>query len=331
MSVMDVIKQKAKKLNAVIVLPEGEDERTLKAASVLASDDICAPVILGNEKEIRGSLESFGSDHSGIQIIDPLSDDKRELYINEYFSIRKHKGMTLDQAAEVMKKPLFYGAMMVRKGRADGSVAGAMNATGNVLRAALQIIGLAEGIDVVSSSFLMILPEFQGEKEKLFIFADCAVMPDPDAGQLASIAISSAETMRKLGGLEPRVAMLSFSTKGSAKHDRVDKVLDALAIVKEKVPNLEIDGELQLDAAIIQKIGEKKAPGSSVAGNANVLIFPDLDSGNIGYKLVQRLAGAEAIGPVIQGLAKPANDLSRGCSVSDIVNVSAIASVLAKG
>lgn len=331
MSVIDVIKQKAKQFKAVIVLPEGEDERILKAASILASESVCAPIILGNEKEIKDSLKSFGSNSDGIQIIDPLLDDNRESYINEYFSIRKHKGITLDEAAEQMKNPLFYGAMMVRKGRADGSVAGAMNATGNVLRVAMQIIGLADGIDVVSSSFLMILPEFQGEKEKLFVFADCAVMPDPDAGQLASIAISSAETMKKLGGQEPRVAMLSFSTKGSAKHDRVEKVLNALAIVKEKAPDLEIDGELQLDAAIIQKIGEKKAPGSSVAGNANVLIFPDLDSGNIGYKLVQRLAGAEAIGPIIQGLAKPANDLSRGCSVSDIVNVSTIASVLAKG
>ncbi len=331
MRIIDEIQGKARKLKAKIVLPEGTEERTVQAAGKLAANDISFPILLGNEAEIKKLCDKFKIDTGKIGIVQPDKDSDYESYINEYCEMRKAKGMTLDQARQAFKSTLFYGAMMVRHGRADGSVAGALSATGDVLRAAIHCIGLAKGIDVVSSSFLMVIPEFRGEKEKLFVFADCAVIPDPTIEQLASITISSAETMRKLGGQEPKVAMLSFSTKGSAKHEKVDKVLAAMELVKQKAPNLAIDGELQLDAAIIPDIGKRKAPGSAIAGNANVLIFPDLGSGNIGYKLTQRLAGAEAIGPIIQGLAKPANDLSRGCSVDDIVNVAAIASVLAKG
>ena len=331
MNIVTGIQEKARKLKGRIVLPEGHEERNIQAAKKLISEGICTPVLLGKIDDIKKSCLSLKINTEKLEMIEPLQDGQVEFYADDYYRLRKEKGMTPDEARKTMQNTLYFGAMMVRHGRVDGSVAGALNTTGDVLRAAIQIIGLAKGIDVVSSSFLMVMPEFQGERNKLFVFADCAVLPDPTAEQLASIAISSAETMRKLGGQEPRVAMLSFSTKGSAKHDRIDKVLKALSIVKQKAPDLMVDGELQLDAAVISSIAKRKAPDSQVAGQANVLVFPDLDSGNIGYKLTQRFGGAEAIGPVIQGLAKPANDLSRGCSVDDIVNVAAIASVLAKG
>jgi phosphate acetyltransferase len=331
MNIVTSIQDKARKLKGRIVLPEGAEERTVQAARKLMSEGICTPVLLGDEGEIQGVCRAHKINFERLEIVNPVKDSMFDFYADDYYRLRQEKGMSAEEAKKIMKNTLYFGAMMVRHGRADGSVAGALSTTGDVLRAAIQIIGLTKGIDIVSSCFLMVLPEYQGERNKLFIFADCAVLPDPNSEQLASVAISSAETMRKLGGQEPRVAMLSFSTKGSAKHERIDKVLKALEIIKRKAPDLQVDGELQLDAAVAPSVAKRKAPDSKVAGIANVLIFPDLDSGNIGYKLTQRFANAEAIGPVIQGLAKPANDLSRGCSVDDIVNVAAIASVLAKG
>jgi phosphate acetyltransferase len=329
MNIISKIREKAKKRKKRVVLPEGTDERMIKAAKIILDEKIADVTLLGSPDEIRKLAVANGLSLNQVEVIEPVISLDFEDYSNEYFVLREKKGMTIDRAREFMKNPLFYGAMMVRKGMVDGSVAGSINTTGDVLRAALHIIGLAPGIKAVSSSFLMILPEFLGQKEKVFVFADCAVIPDPNPNQLVSIAISSAKTMQDLVGEEPKVAMLSFSTKGSAKHELVDKVTKATDLLRDFAPDLKVDGELQLDAAIIPDVAKKKSPESPVAGQANVLIFPDLDAGNIGYKLVQRMAKAEAIGPIIQGLAKPSNDLSRGCSVDDIVNVVAIAMCLA--
>ncbi|MFC1724638.1 phosphate acetyltransferase [candidate division KSB1 bacterium] len=323
---MDLVKkiiEKAKSLNKKVVFPEGYESRTIEAASRLASENIVEPILLGNKENISKSAETAGIDLNKVFIIDPRKYNRINDFADEFYEIRKHKGITREQALETVKDPLYFGGMMLRNGLCHGSVAGAENATGNVLRAAIQTVGLAEGISVVSSFFIMILPD-----GRLFSFADCAVVPDPDPEQLASIAISTAKNHKKLVGEEPIVAMLSFSTKGSAQHENVDKVLEALKMVKDKAPDLIIDGELQLDAAIMPAVGNKKAPGSPAAGKANVLIFPELNSANIGYKLTERLGNAEAIGPVIQGLAKPAFDLSRGCKVDDIVNVASIAAIM---
>ena len=323
MELITRIRNEAKKALKPIVLPEGLEDRVIRAARILASDKIVQPILLGDEKKIRQKSEELKIDLSDISIFNPVSHPDLKKFANKYFGLRKHKGVSPEAAKEAILNPLFFGAMMVRENIATGAVAGSINTTGDVLKAAIQIVGLMQNIKVVSSSFLMVL-----KNGEILTFADCAVIPDPDPEQLASIAISSAKTHQKLVGTEPSVAMLSFSTKGSAKHPLADKVVEALQIVKKIEPSLNIDGELQFDAAYIPEIGNRKAPGSPVAGKANVFIFPDLNAANIGYKLVQRLAGAEAVGPVIQGLAKPYNDLSRGCSVDDIVNVAAICSIL---
>ncbi len=322
LELLDKIKLKAADLKKTIILPESHDERVLKAAEILKKNKTVSVITLGNDEVIRKDAEKLNVDLQGIRIIDPMNSDKLSDFTNIFFNLRKHKGITIKQARETVVKDLFFSAMMVKEGMADGSVAGSIASTGDILRAGIQCVGMPDGISIVSSFFLMLFPD------KVFSFADCAVVPDPDANQLADIAISTADNHRKLTGEEPYVAMLSFSTKGSAQHELIDKVIDATKFVKEKRPDLNVDGELQFDTAIMESIGLKKAPGSSVAGKANVLIFPDLNSGNIGYKIAQRLAGAEAIGPLVQGLKKPCFDLSRGCSVDDIVNTASLAAVM---
>ncbi len=321
-NLLDEIKTKAKNLKRHIVLPDATDERAIRAARTCVDEGLATISLIGDENEITSKAKQLDVKLDKVRIVDPAKSEKLSDFTHLYFNLRKAKGIQFEEAEKTMKRPLFFGAMMVKEGMADGSVAGSLSTTGDVLRAGIQIIGVADGINIVSSFFLMIFPY------TTYTFADCAVVPDPDADQLADIAIASAENHTKLTGQEARVAMLSFSTKGSAQHPDVEKVQKATAIVRKKKPNLNVDGELQLDAAIVPSVGQRKAPGSSVAGSANVLVFPDLNSGNIGYKLAQRMAGAEAIGPVVQGLKKPAFDLSRGCSVSDIVNVVAINAVV---
>jgi len=318
---IDEIQSKAKQNKKHIVLPDALDERAIQAARIILDEQIANISLVGSEEAIRAKAQQLGVGLEKIHIVDHKKSEKLSDFAHVFFNLRKAKGMLFEQAQETMKLPLFFGAMMVREGMADGSVAGSISTTGDVIRAGIQIVGMPAGIAVVSSFFLMVFPH------TVYSFADCGVVPDPTAEQLADIAISTAENHRKLTGEEPRVAMLSFSTKGSASHPSVEKVQKATSIVKQKQPNLIIDGELQLDAAIVPSVSAKKAPGSPVAGTANVLVFPDLNAGNIGYKLTQRLAGAEAFGPIIQGLKKPCYDLSRGCSVSDIVTMVAINSV----
>lgn len=315
---LNQIKEKAKARNKTIILPESHDERVLKAAEILTKEKICKVITLGNSERVNEDAKKLNVDLTGVEIIDHLKHPKFDEFANIYYELRKKKGMTPEQAKEILKRDLFFAAMMLREGLVDGSVAGSFASTADVMKAGIQIVGMPAGISIVSSFFLMLF------KDKTYSFADCAVVPNPDANQLADIAISTADNHKKLTGEEPLIAMLSFSTKGSAVHELADKVIAATQNVKQKRPDLQVDGELQFDAAIIESIGKKKAPGSTVAGKANVLVFPDLNAGNIGYKIAQRLGGAEAVGPMVQGLKKPFFDLSRGCSVDDIVNTASI-------
>ena len=330
MSVLDSIKEKAKADVKHILLPEGSEERTVQAARIITDEKIAKVTLLGDEEEIKKVAEKFNVCLCGIDIINPLTDPDFEHYANGFYELRKAKGMTPEKARETIKNTLFYACMMIKEGKADGMVSGAINTTGNTLRPGLQIIKMAKGINTISSCFIMEIPNKEYGDNGLMLFGDCAININPNPDELASIAIATANTAKTLLGMDPKVAMLSFSTKGSAKHENVDQVTAALAKVKELAPDLDVDGELQADAAMVPKVAALKAPGSKVAGHANVLIFPDLQAGNIGYKLVQRLAGAEAVGPVSQGFAKPINDLSRGCSIADIVSVVAITAVQAQ-
>jgi len=331
MGIMAQVKAKARLDIKRIVLPEGDEPRTVQAAAQIRAEGIACPVLLGAQDRIQAVASETKADIGGIEIIDPMTSPKAAAYAQSLYELRKAKGVTEEDARKLVQDPMYYGIMMVKLGEADGLVSGAVHTTGDMLRPALQIIKTKPGLKVVSSSFLMDCPNKNLGHNGLLVYSDCVVVPCPTAEELAHIAVSAAETARVLCGIEePKVALLSFSTKGSAKHELVTKVQEATRIAHELAPNLALDGEMQLDAALIPEIGASKAKGSPVAGHANVLIFPDLQAGNIGYKLTQRIGGAEAYA-VLQGLAKPCNDLSRGCSVEDIVTTVALTAVQAQG
>ncbi len=325
MELIQTIRNQARNTNCSIVLPEATEERTLRAADYILKDKLARLILLGDESEIITKALSWNLTHiKEATIINPLNHDRKQYFAELLCEIRANKGLQMEQALKWVEDPLYLAALLIKSGDADGEVAGANNATGDVLRPAFQIIKTKKGFKSVSGAFIMIMKDRQFGENGIMVFADCAVNPDPDVQELAEIAVASAQTARAIAGIEPKVAMLSFSTKGSAKHEKVSKMVEATELARRLDPQLIIDGEMQADAALVASVARKKAPGSDVAGQANVLVFPSVESGNIAYKLVQRLAGAIAIGPVLQGMAAPVNDLSRGCSVEDIINLVAI-------
>ncbi len=329
MEILDVLRSKAAANRRHIVLPEGKDDRTLQAARMVTDRGYAKVTVIGKPEEVRARAKELGFSLEDVEILDHTAADDFEEYANAYYELRKAKGMTPEEAHEAMADPLYYANMMVRSGKADGTVAGATNTTAHTVRAALKCLGVQPGLKTVSSFFLMVVPNKTFGENGAMIFADCGVVIDPDPLQLAEITLTTADSCRLFLDTDPRIAMLSFSTKGSAKSEKIDKVTEALSIVKARRPDLNVDGEMQVDAALIPRIGQSKAPGSPVAGRANVLIFPDIQSGNIGYKLAERMSGGIAIGPILQGFDYASNDLSRGCKAEDIVDTVVITALQA--